>query len=133
MLPQWLSHLMSSFPSGPQVPTTTISPEAAAALESSFSKPLLSSTLPQGLSARQQLFPICSLPLLGRGEAGCWVDGDLRSKTTASDLMSRRRLKISGIHDDEGEAAAKAKKKPWLCLVKELISGLQLTIIFIID
>lgn len=65
---KWLSHLNSSSPSGPQVPTATVLPVVTVAFASSFSKPLLSSALSQGLLARQQLLPICSqaLPLPGR-------------------------------------------------------------------
>lgn len=36
--------------------------------ESSFSKTLVSSTLPQGISVLQQQAPICLLPLLGSPE-----------------------------------------------------------------
>lgn len=55
-----LSHFMSSSSSsGPQVPTVTPSHAGPVTFESSVSKPLRSSKLPQGLSARQQLLPIC--------------------------------------------------------------------------
>lgn len=104
---KWLSHLKQSPPSGPQAPTTIDLSVGIVAFESSFSKPLISSALPQGLWAWQQLLPICS-----QTPPPPWRSNRLETEWWS--MLQNDHLKPSAVHDGEGHSAAKARKQPCL-------------------